>query len=380
MNKKIMMPVVAILAFFPLLIQAQLPSDSLLRREVARMLLVGIKGDRVSDDSIAARYVRDLHVGGIILFDLDMTGSGKLGSRNVTSKQQLAKLTHDLQGYADEPLIIAADQEGGLVCRLKPQYGFKPTVNALYLGNIDKRDTTMLYARRLAQEVGQSGVNLNLSPVLDVHRDDNPHIGHYKRSFSTDVDVITRNAGWIIDAHHELGLACAVKHFPGQGNATGDSHFELVDVTSTWQQQELEPYKRLIEEGKLDVVMTAHIYNRKIDPDYPATLSYKTINGVLRKQLGFKGVVVSDDMYMKGILQQHSVPDAFALAINAGVDLLLVGNNISTGFEAERPFRLVDMIVNLVKSGKVSYARIHESSERIKQLKEKIAHVKSIVE
>ena len=373
MKKTILLLCAAMMALVPMMAQSQqLPGDSLLRREVARMLLVGFTGNTINSQSDAARYVRDLHVGGVILFDLDLTGTRKLGSRNVTSKEQLTQLTSDLQSYADEPLIIAADQEGGLVCRLKTQYGFKPTVNALYLGTTDNRDTTMFYAQQIAQELSQCGVTLNLAPVLDVHLDNNPHLGHYKRCFSTDVDVITRHAAWMIDAHHSQGVLCAVKHFPGQGNATGDSHLELVDVTNQWTPQELEPYKRLIAQNKIDVVMTAHIYNHQLDPDYPATLSSKTIGGVLRDQLGFDGVVVSDDMYMEGILSQHSVPEAFALAINAGVDLLLVGNNIETGFEANRPFQLVDMIVDLVKTGRVPYERIHQSSERIKRLKTKI--------
>ena len=373
MKKTILLLCAAMMALVPMMAQSQqLPGDSLLRREVARMLLVGFTGNTINSQSDAARYVRDLHVGGIILFDLDLTGTKKLGSRNVTSKEQLTQLTSDLQSYADEPLIIAADQEGGLVCRLKTQYGFKPTVNALYLGTTDNRDTTMFYAQQIAQELSQCGVTLNLAPVLDVHLDNNPHLGHYKRCFSTDVDVITRHAAWMIDAHHSQGVLCAAKHFPGQGNATGDSHLELVDVTNQWTPQELEPYKRLIAQNKIDVVMTAHIYNHQLDPDYPATLSSKTIGGVLRDQLGFDGVVVSDDMYMEGILSQHSVPEAFALAINAGVDLLLVGNNIDTGFEANRPFQLVDMIVDLVKTGRVPYERIHQSSERIKRLKTKI--------
>ncbi len=373
MKKTILLLCAAMMALVPMMAQSQqLPGDSLLRREVARMLLVGFTGNTINSQSDAARYVRDLHVGGVILFDLDLTGTRKLGSRNVTSKEQLTQLTSDLQSYADEPLIIAADQEGGLVCRLKTQYGFKPTVNALYLGTTDNRDTTMFYAQQIAQELSQCGVTLNLAPVLDVHLDNNPHLGHYKRCFSTDVDVITRHAAWMIDAHHSQGVLCAVKHFPGQGNATGDSHLELVDVTNQWTPQELEPYKRLIAQNKIDVVMTAHIYNHQLDPDYPATLSSKTIGGVLRDQLGFDGVVVSDDMYMEGILSQHSVPEAFALAINAGVDLLLVGNNIDTGFEANRPFQLVDMIVDLVKTGRVPYERIHQSSERIKRLKTKI--------
>ena len=368
------MPVLAMLAFFPLMAQESLPSDSMLRREAARMLMVGFRGDQIDDNSDAARYVRDLHVGSIVLFDVDLTSDGprKIGTRNITTKGRLIKLTHQLQSYADEPLIIAADQEGGMVCRLKPEYGFKPTVNALYLGTQDNRDTTLYYAMRIAQEMKESGVNLNLAPVLDIHRDDGPHLGHFKRCFSTDVDAITRNAGWFIDAHYKYGILCAVKHFPGHGSALGDSHEGMVDVTSYWSPSELTPFEKLIAKNKVDVVMTAHIYNRRIDPDYPATLSYKTITELLRNNLHYDGVVVTDDMYMEGILSQHSIPEAFALAINAGADILLVGNNIDTGFEADRPFRLVDIIVNLVKTGKVPYQRIHESSERILRLKERL--------
>ncbi len=118
--------------------------------------------------------------------------------------------------------------------------------------------------------------------------------------------------------------------------------------------------------------MTAHIYNRRLDPDYPATLSHKMVTGLLRDNLHYDGVVITDDMYMEGILSQYSIADALALAINAGADILLVGNNIDTGFEADRPFKLVDIIVNLVKTGKVPYERIHQSSERILKLKKRI--------
>ncbi|MBR5085444.1 MAG: hypothetical protein IKX31_00385 [Muribaculaceae bacterium] len=374
MNKKLIMSALAVLAFFPLMAQElALPCDSILRREAARMLMVGFRGDKIDDNSDAARYVRDLHVGSIVLFDVDLTSeSKKAGTRNITSKRQLIKLTSDLQSYADEPLIIAADQEGGMVCRLKTRYGFKPTVNALYLGTQDNCDTTLYYGMRIAQELKECGVNLNLAPVLDIHREDGPHLGHFKRCFSTNVDVITRNAGWFIDAHYKHGVLCAVKHFPGHGSALGDSHLGMVDVTDTWNAYELEPFTNLIKQRKVDVVMTAHIYNRKLDKDYPATLSHKIVTELLRDNLHYDGVVVTDDMYMEGILSQYSIPDALALAINAGADILLVGNNIDTGFEPNRPFKLVDIIVDLVKTGKVPYQRIHESSERILRLKAKL--------
>ncbi|MBQ1797940.1 MAG: hypothetical protein IIZ89_01070, partial [Muribaculaceae bacterium] len=314
------------------------------------------------------RYVRDLHVGAIVLFDIDLTGSATIWSRNITSRERLERLTATLQSWSSRPLLIALDQEGGRVARLKPQYGFEPTVTAEYLGQIDNLDTTRFYTRRMVTDLATSGINLNLAPVLDIHRDDCPAIGHFHRSFGTDSRLIVRHAGCVIDEHHRQHVLCAVKHFPGHGSAVNDSHWGFVDVTSTWQPSELEPFKQLIKRGKVDVVMTAHIFNRNLDADFPATLSRKTIDGVLRKQLGFDGVVVTDDLYMEAIINNYSIERALVLAINAGADLLCVGNNISTGFEADRPFHLVDLIVAAVKRGEIPYGRLIESHRRLDRL------------
>ncbi len=351
---------------------AQLPPDSVLRRYAAGMLMVGFKGDSVTGDCDAARYVRDLKVGAIVLFDIDATGDATIGSRNITSKERLTRMTAQLQAWADYPLLIATDQEGGRVARLKPQYGFLPTVTAEYLGTVDNEDTTRYYASRIAREMRESGVNINLAPVVDVLNHDCAAVGHYNRCYSTDPQVIVRHAGWFIDENHRQGVLCTLKHFPGHGNAIDDSHYGFVDVTNAWTPVELEPFKMLIDEGKADLIMTAHLFNRNIDEDYPATLSSKTINGLLRKQMGFDGVVVTDDLYMQAIRNQYSIPTALELAINAGADLICAGNNISTGFEADRPFKLVEMIVNSVKEGRISWERMEQSHERIKRLQEKI--------
>ena len=351
---------------------AQLPPDSVLRRYAAGMLMVGFKGDSVTEDCDAARYVRDLKVGAIVLFDIDATGDATIGSRNITSKERLTRMTAQLQAWADYPLLIATDQEGGRVARLKPQYGFLPTVTAEYLGTVDNEDTTRYYASRIAKEMRESGVNINLAPVVDVLNHDCAAVGHYNRCYSTDPQVIVRHAGWFIDENHRQGVLCTLKHFPGHGNAIDDSHYGFVDVTNAWTPVELEPFKMLIDEGKADLIMTAHLFNRNIDEDYPATLSSKTINGLLREQMGFDGVVVTDDLYMQAIRNQYSIPTALELAINAGVDLICAGNNISTGFEADRPFKLVEMIVNSVKEGRISWERMEQSHERIKRLQEKI--------
>ena len=347
---------------------AQLPPDSVLRRYAAGMLMVGFKGDSVTEDCDAARYVRDLKVGAIVLFDIDLTGDATLGSRNITSKDRLARMTTQLQAWADYPLLIATDQEGGKVARLKPQYGFLPTVTAEYLGTINNEDTTRYYASRLAREMRESGVNVNLAPVVDVLNHDCAAVGHYLRCFSVDPQVIVRHAGWFIDESHRQGVLCTLKHFPGHGNAIDDSHYGFVDVTNGWTSAELEPFRILIDAGKADLIMTAHLFNRNIDEEYPATLSAKTINGLLRGEMGFDGVVVTDDLYMQAILNQYSISTALELAINAGADLLCVGNNISTGFEADRPFKLVDMIVNLVKEGRIPWQRLKQSHDRVMKL------------
>ena len=354
--------------------KATLP-DSTLRQYAAKMLMVGFKGDSVTDSSDAARYVRDLKVGGIILFDVDLTGTAKIGSRNITSKERLTKMTADLQRYAGGNLLIAIDQEGGMVRRLRPEYGYSQTVSQEYLGKINSRDTTMKYAGRMAKEIKESGVNVNLAPLIDVNvNPECPVIGALHRSYSSDTAIVSNNAKWSIEAHHRNGVLCAVKHFPGHGSSASDSHYGLTDVTDTWQSYELAPFRELISSGKADMVMTAHIFQRNLDPEYLATLSKKIIDGVLRKQLGFEGVVLTDDMYMQGIIDNYKVEDAIVLAINAGADILVMGNNISTGYEPERPFHIVDMIVRAVKEGRIDQQRLIESNRRIDSLIDKLKH------
>lgn len=348
-----------------------LPSDSVLRRQAARMLMVGFKGDAADDKSDAARYVRDLHVGAIVLFDVDLTGTAKIGSRNITSKDRLVKLTEQLHGWSDQPLIVTLDQEGGLVARLKPQYGFKPTRSAKWIGRANSVDTTRRYARQIAKDLRECGINLNLAPVVDLDDPNSPAIGGLDRGFASDPAAVAKHAGWWIDEHRKQGVACALKHFPGHGSSRGDSHYGLVDVTDTWSAKDMEPFRRLIDAGDADAIMTAHIYNLAIDPQYPATLSKLTIDSLLRGELGFDGVVISDDMYMEGIISEYGIEEALALAINAGVDMLCVGNNIKTGFEPDRPFRLVDMIVNAVREGKIPAERLAEANRRIDRLARK---------
>ncbi len=348
-------------------------TDAELRALAARMLMVGFKGDSVSPGCDAERYVRQLGVGGIILFDVDLTGNAQLGSRNITTRPRLKTLCDSLHIYAaDRGVLIAADQEGGRVQRLKPLYGFGKYPSARALGKMSQ-DSLIHYTTLMARELAEAGINVNLAPDVDVHNDSCPVIGRLGRAYSDDVLDISAIAGVICSIHKAEGVLCAIKHFPGHGNAMGDSHYGLPDVTDTWHRAELEPFRRLVWTHDSEIIMTAHIMNRNLDPDYPATLSHATLTDLLRNEMNFDGVILTDDLYMRGIIDQFPIADAVVTAINAGADMLMMGNNISTGYEPDRPFRIVDIIVQAVKDGRISEQRLVESNQRIDRC---IAHTK----
>jgi beta-N-acetylhexosaminidase len=163
----------------------------------------------------------------------------------------------------------------------------------------------------------------------------------------------------------------ALKHFPGHGSALGDSHAGFVDVTDTWSEVELEPFANIIAAGQADTVMTAHVFNANLDPDYPATLSHATITGILREQLGFDGVVYTDDMQMGAIRDNFGYEEAVRLAIGAGVDIIAVGNNLQ--YDPGIIGQTLDIIRAAVDAGDISEARIDESYARIMALKARLA-------
>jgi beta-N-acetylhexosaminidase len=196
---------------------------------------------------------------------------------------------------------------------------------------------------------------------------DNPVIGKLERSFSADPEVVARHALVWVDAHRRFGILCALKHFPGHGSSRADSHLGFVDVSDTWTEIELKPYRRVIEAGKADLIMTAHIFNRHLDPQLPGTLSAAVINGLLRERLDFGGVVVSDDLQMKAISDHYGLETAVEKAVNAGVDLLVFGNN--SVYDPDIAERSIAVIKRLISNGKISPKRIQQSYERIIRLK-----------
>ncbi|MDE7092942.1 MAG: hypothetical protein K2O43_05925, partial [Muribaculaceae bacterium] len=195
-------------------------------------------------------------------------------------------------------------------------------------------------------------------------------------AYSSDVEKVAYHASLTVDCLHNKGILAAVKHFPGHGSATSDSHYGLTDVTTTWSPEELIPFKHLIDNGQADLIMTAHIFNRQLDPDMPATLSKRVLTDLLRNELGYKGIILSDDMYMQGIIDNYRIEDAVVDAINAGADMLIMGNNISTGFEPDRPARIARIIVQAVKEGRIDPKRLVESNQRIDAAIDRITGIK----
>ena len=328
-----------------------------LKRRVAGLLIVGFKGTEIDSDSEVAYNLARLGVGGVILFDEDLTAGGK-GKRNVESPEQLKKLVADLKRCAgSRKILVCVDQEGGKVN------------SAMRLGQLDNLDSTYHYAYNLASVLKDCGINFNLAPCVDVNVNDScPVIALKERSFSAEPDKVTEHAETYIKAHHDNGIITAIKHFPGHGSSAGDSHVGFTDVTGTWSAKELVPFKKLLSSGAADVVMTAHVFNAEIDDAYPATLSAKTIDGLLRQQLGWRGVVLTDDIFMDAIMKNYSVEQAFELALNAGIDMFMLGNNSPSGYKDGCAKLVVDTIVQLVLDGKVRYDRILEASERVAAL------------
>ena len=339
-----------------------------LEQAVGQMLLVGFRGLELDGETRA--LLRDIKPGGVILFDRDGPSSGEL-PRNIESPDQLRTLTAALQRAADIPLLIAIDAEGGYVNRLKEKYGFTvavPTALTLGAGPVGE---TAAAAADLAAEMADLGLNWNLAPVVDVNIDpESPAIGRWERSFSDDPAQVAAHARAFAESLSDAGIAPTLKHFPGHGSATGDTHLGVTDVTATWQREaELAPYRELFEQGYDGAVMTAHIVNRQLDADArPATLSPAVMTDLLRGELGFEGVIVSDDMQMGAILEQYTLTEAVLEAIRAGVDIILIANQAGD-YSLAHIYRVRDAILQAVESGHLPRERIYKSAQHILTLK-----------
>lgn len=349
-------------------------SDVPLDEKIGQMLMVGFRGLNVDESQHIRRDIEKYQIGGVVLYNLDLPSDRTL-PRNVESPQQLQQLNNDLQALSQIPLLIGIDQEGGRVCRLTPKYEFpERPPSAQYLGDLNNLDSTRYYAAQTAKILKDAGVNLNYAPVVDVNvNPECPVIGGIERSISADPKIVTAHAAEIINEHKKYGIYCSLKHFPGHGSANMDSHFGFTDVTETWTEMELEPYKALIDNNNVDVIMTAHVFNSKLDDQYPATLSKKITHDILREQYKWDGVIISDDLHMGAIADKFDFKTTIEKSIEAGVDILIFSNNSKkVGYDTDVIPKAIETIKALLKEGKISEAQIEAAYERIMKLKEGI--------
>uniref|UniRef100_B8DL88 beta-N-acetylhexosaminidase n=1 Tax=Nitratidesulfovibrio vulgaris (strain DSM 19637 / Miyazaki F) TaxID=883 RepID=B8DL88_NITV9 len=321
--------------------------------------------------------VRAGRVGGVILFDRDVTTRSP--ERNIISPKQVRALSAALQAAAGAspaglPLFVAVDQEGGRVQRLKPERGFTQYPPARQLGQ-GTTGETRLRAVAMGRELADVGVNLNFAPVVDVDvNPDSPAIGRLGRAYGSDPRAVAAHAAAFINGMAQAGVVSCLKHFPGHGSARADSHLGVTDVSATRRPEELWPYRTLLRpagnawaDGWGGMVMVGHLYDNRLDAAHPATLSRATIDGLLRRDMGWRGVVITDDLQMGAITDRYPLEEVVFRAVDAGADILLFGNNLS--WQPDLTARVHATLTGLVQSGRISEDRIRQSYQRVTRLK-----------
>lgn len=321
--------------------------------KVGQLLFVGFGGTEVNPH--IEFWVKQRHVGGVALF-----------SRNIVDLKQTASFTRGIHALTDGkiPLFVALDQEGGNVVRVKD--GAMTLPGNMALGAT--RSTTLAYiaGQGLAVDLKLLGFNMNLAPVLDVNSNPkNPVIG--VRSYGEKPDLVAELGAWYVRGQQEMGVVAVAKHFPGHGDTHTDSHFDMPAISADMKrlnELELAPFKKAMDVG-LDAVMTAHIALPRVaeEANLPATLSRNILTKVLREQMGFDGIVVTDGLEMDGIVERYGSGRAAVIAINAGADMPLVL------WQMKKKDEVYDTLMAAVKSGEISRERLDQSVRRILAVK-----------
>ena len=336
--------------------------DDKLKKMIGRMLLIGFPDEVIDKHSDIVRVIQSYDLGGVILFDRFYNDRNR--TKNISSSKQLQRLSSKLKLFSNKPILISVDQEGGKVARLKPAYGFANIPSAKLISSLHVDKVKAIYNTQ-AKMLKNSGINCDFAPVVDLAiNPDNRVIYGLERSFGEDTAEVVKYASLFINSLKNEGIFSVLKHFPGHGSSLADSHEGFVDISNTWSEVELEPYKQLIDAGLVSMIMTAHVFNSNLDENHPATLSYRVNTELLRDSLGYNGIVISDDLQMKAIAEHYTLKETVTLAINSGVDLLLFGNQLAI----QNIDELVEVILHQIKIGAIPIQRIIESNERLEIL------------
>ena len=334
--------------------------DPDLRRVIGQLLLVGFDGAEPGQPVTRQllQHITAGRAGGVLLLN-----------RNIRDRAQVRRLTSAIRKAGGPGMLIAADQEGGAVQRLGPRAGFGMVPGALAVARGGGADFAQAVYARMASDLADVGVNMNLGPVLDLSLVGRGVIGGLGRGYSADPDVVAELAGLFIQAHARAGIITVAKHFPGHGSTTIDSHRRLPNITATWKDRELAPYRVLINDGQIPTVMTAHLYHPRFSdrPGWPSSLSNRTTRE-LRDGLGFEGPIITDDLGMEAVSQAAgSVETAAVRALLAGADMLILSNhpNHDPGLIG----RVHTAISNAVSSGELPRVVLEAAHRRVTGMK-----------
>lgn len=325
--------------------------------KLGQLLIIGIRGTSLTEGE--AEFIIKNNIGGVILF-----------SRNIESPEQVHALCTSIQALRHKmkdklPLFIGVDQEGGRVARMKAPFTQWPPLS--YIGKLDSTSVAFRFAMDMGTELNAVGINLDFAPCVDVLTNPkNEVIGD--RSLSTDPEKVAKLASALVRGYIKSGIIPCAKHFPGHGNTLLDSHHDLpvedVDIERL-KSVELVPFKKVFR-ARLDMVMTAHIKFPKIDPEWPVTLSEKFLKDLLRGDLRYRSLIITDDLDMKALAANYPVEKIPVLALNAGCDILLYCNNF------DHPQMALDSLAKAAKDHKINGKQIDESYGRIVTLKKDV--------
>ncbi len=326
-----------------------------LEKKLAQMFILGIPGTELSEAS--QEFLTDYQPGGIIYF-----------AQNYESPALVAEMSENIQNTRDReanlPLFISVDHEGGKVQRFRKPFTHFP--EPVEIGDIGSPKLAFLVAEVMAKELRAVGVNIDYHPLCDIHtRANNPVIG--RRAFGMDDELVSRMSSAMVRGFIANGVIACAKHFPGHGDTTVDSHFELPKMDVSWEklmERELKPFVRAIR-SRVDMIMTAHILNTALDPIYPATLSLSTITNGLRKKLRYNRLVITDDMQMDAVAKHFGEDDMIALAINAGCDIVLYRHE-------DKGRKAMDTAFRFLSEGRISKENVEASYARIKEVKQRM--------
>jgi beta-N-acetylhexosaminidase len=323
------------------------------RRDIGQLLIGSLAGTTISPE--LRSLAREFQLGGVTIF-----------KRNIEAPEQVAELTHDLQGLAtDLPLWVAVDQEGGRVARLKSPFTEWPPMAVL--GRSGDVALATRFAKALAAELKAVGVTLDFAPVLDIHTNpQNPIIGD--RALADNAEAVARLGAAIVRGLQGEGVAACGKHFPGHGDTSVDSHLDLPLVEhppDRIRRVECVPFKESIR-ADVAFIMTAHILVPSLDEQRPATLSPRIVQAILREELGYRGVILSDDLEMKAIANAYAVPDAAVQAIGAGCDGVLICSG-----DVNVQAAVLEALVHAVEDERIPYRRFDDALIRLRRAKER---------